>query len=61
MKESKHLEETAKFVERTAEDHFNSFYNDKEIQLTKKLLEKHSIPINEDFTFTIGELNTYLG
>ena len=62
MKKKKSLKEIRKFIEKTAKDKFEDIFKDKEIQETKKLLEKDTHLKNEiDFTFTIGEVNAYLG
>ena len=61
MKNKKSLEEIKKFIEKTAKDKFENIFKDSEIQETKKLLEKNSSSKEKDFTFTIGEVNAYLG
>jgi len=62
MKSKKSLKEIKEFIEKTAKEKFEDIFKDTEIQETKKLLEKNLSSINEnDFTFTIGEVNAYLG
>jgi hypothetical protein len=61
MKDKKSLKEIKEFIEKTAEDKFENIFKNTEIQETKKLLEKKSASPEKDFTFTIGEVNAYLG
>lgn len=61
MKDKKSLKEIVEFVGKTAEDDLEYFANRSEILEVKKLIEESSLPSQNDFTFTIGEVNAYLG
>jgi len=61
MKNKKSLKEIAEFIETTENDEFENINNDLEIQEVKRLLEESSSSKKNDFTFTIGEVNAYLG
>ena len=55
------LEEIAKYIEDKAKLHDNDNCKDISIQEIKELLGNPSFPKVEDFTFTIGEMNAYMG
>jgi hypothetical protein len=61
MKDKKSLKDIAEFVEKNAKDEIENFENKSEILEVKKLIEESSSPGKNDFTFTIGEVNAYLG
>jgi len=61
MKNKKSLKEIAEFIEKTANDEFENINKDLEIQEVKRLLEESSSSKENNFTFTIGEVNAYLG
>jgi|GEM_PF-1349134 len=49
------------FIEKKSKENFNSFYNDKKIQKVKNTLSKCSETTPDQFTFTVGDINAYLG
>lgn len=61
MIDKKSLKEIAEFVGKTEKDELEKFVNKSEILEVKKLIEESSSPGKNDFTFTIGEVNAYLG
>lgn len=63
MKQDKNIsaEEIKKFVEKTSKDRFSHFTNDSKIVEIKNLLEKAEKNEENEFTFTVGNLNAYLG
>jgi len=61
MDNPKKMEEMVRFVEEKAQESFGGFGNDTNIQLIQELLKKESEGDLEDFTFTIGEINAYMG
>ena len=61
MKNSIKIEEMKEFIEKKVHKHFDSFNNDKDIQLIQSLLQNQIEKEHEDFTFTIGDINAYMG
>ena len=61
MKNGKNLEEIADFVRKEAESqpHDRQIAND--IKEVRKLLEEFSNRDEKNYTFTVGEMNAYLG
>lgn len=53
--------EIQKFVEKSAEKEFGSFLNNEKINEIKKILDKSSSKESPEFTFTVGNVNAYLG
>jgi len=49
------------FIEQKSKNHFKSYYSDKNIQEARDILQKYSKPTPEEFTFTVGDVNAYLG
>ena len=49
------------FIEKKSKENFNSFYADIKIQKVKDTLRKCSETTPDQFTFTVGDINTYLG
>lgn len=58
---NKSLTDIKKFVEESAKSEYKNYYEDKKIREIKRILEKSSSTESEDFTFTVGDLNAYLG
>ncbi len=61
MDKSKPLEEISKFIEKTAEGQENKNDKIKEIKKVRSLIDNFSTSAQEKITFTIGEMNAYLG
>ena len=61
MKEKRTLEEIRKFVEKTAIDQFSEYMNNKKVLEIKDKLKNASQQSEKEFTFTIGEMNAYMG
>lgn len=61
MDKSKSLEGISKFIEKTAEEQENKNDKIKEIRKVKSLIDNFSTSTQENITFTIGEINAYLG
>lgn len=49
------------FIEQKSKDLFKSYYSDRNIQEAKDILQQYSKPTQEEFTFTVGDVNAYLG
>jgi len=49
------------FIDQKSRDNFKCYYSDKKIQEAKDILQKYSTPNPEEFTFTVGNVNAYLG
>ena len=49
------------FIEQKSKDLFKSYYFDRNIQEAKDILQQYSKPTQEEFTFTVGDVNAYLG
>ena len=55
------LEEIADFIQKTAKVQENKIEKLEQSKEVKKLLESFSTDSKKEFTFTIGEMNAYLG
>ena len=49
------------FIEQKSKDLLKSYYSDRNIQEAKDILQQYSKPTQEEFTFTVGDVNAYLG
>jgi hypothetical protein len=61
MNSKKSLEYIKKFVEIKAEKKFSNYLNNKDIVRVRKILEERNEKEEKKFTFTIGDVNAYLG
>lgn len=61
MEPKRSLESIRKFVKETTEKNFQDYLENNEIIKVKKILDEKSNKEEKKFTFTIGELNAYLG
>lgn len=61
METKRSLESIRKFVKETTEKNFQDYLGNHEIIKVKKILDEKSNKEEKKFTFTIGELNAYLG
>lgn len=50
-----------KFIKQVAEKEFQSYFENKEIQKIKEILNKKNQQKGKSFTFTVGDINAYLG
>lgn len=59
------LEQIAQYITTTAQDQEQQLYQSEEmvhkIRQARQVIQDFSIPEKKNFTFTIGELNAYLG
>lgn len=55
------IEEQAKFIEKEYQKNLEQLESKEEYLRVKKLLEKVSSSNEKKFTYTIGEMNAYLG
>lgn len=67
MKTPNNLEQIAEYIDAVAQEQekelsgFQEEQQKQAIQEVRKLIEKFSISDTKSFTFTVGELNAYLG
>ena len=55
------LKKIADFVNEKAKEQLSAHPKEKEIILAKKNLKKYSTNQEKEFTFTVGEINAYMG
>lgn len=60
MDEKKRLNEIKKYIKIKAIEQ-EKLYSSEKYKMVKKILEKKESKKEEEFTFTIGEVNAYLG
>ena len=61
MSKIRDLNKVAEIIEKTAKEQFEQLRDKEKIEEVKKNLEKFSSMKTQDFTFTVGEMNAYLG
>ncbi|HPC36118.1 MAG TPA: hypothetical protein P5268_05145 [Candidatus Marinimicrobia bacterium] len=50
-----------KLIEQESKNNFKMYYSDKNIQEVRDILRKFNDSTKEEFTFTVGDVNAYLG
>ncbi len=57
----KSLQQISKFIDKKAKEQFSESQKIEEIMKTKAALKKYSSKPTKEFTFTVGEINAYMG
>ena len=58
---NKNMQHIAEFVDKKANKQLSKSPKLDEIMRAKEILKKYSTKQKKDFTFTVGEMNAYLG
>ena len=57
----KSLQQISKFIDKKAKEQFSESQKIEEIMKAKAALKKYSSKPTKEFTFTVGEINAYMG
>ena len=57
----KSLQQIAEFIDKKAKEQFSESQKIEEIMKAKAALKKYSSKPTKEFTFTVGEINAYMG
>jgi len=49
------------FIEQKSKENYKGYYSDKNIQEAHETLKRYNKPSPDEFTFTVGDINAYLG